>query len=251
MHLNPFIKNRPGPVTPAGGPKGARLAVLEQGAHLLQTAAPLGGFDAYVVGFHPAKDDPQQQMEAHHFCKVVNGDLLQCVLFDGNTRGANLIGIEYIISGRLFETLPDGEQGYWHPHNYEVLSGELVAPGLPEAAEEALMALLVNSYGKTWHTWHTGTHDRPGMALPLGDARLMWSFNRDGECDERLRHDRNTAMGLDVEAKRAERQRLVPLARPQCGVDVLRASFPGSTPVPGVLDVRDAAPGAAGGGAVG
>ncbi len=37
-------------------------------------------------------------MEAHHYCRVVNDDLLQCVLFDGNTRDANLIGIEYIIS---------------------------------------------------------------------------------------------------------------------------------------------------------
>jgi hypothetical protein len=37
--------------------------------------------------------------------------------FDGNTRNANLTGIEYIISERLFEQLPRDERPYWHPHN--------------------------------------------------------------------------------------------------------------------------------------
>jgi uncharacterized protein DUF1264 len=68
------------------------------------------------------------------------------VLFDGNGRDANLIGIEYIISGRLFGTLPESEKPYWHPHNYEILSGQLAALGaarggrasLPQAVDEQL-----------------------------------------------------------------------------------------------------------------
>ena len=96
------------------------------------------------------------QMEAHHFCRQVNQDFLQCTIFDGNTADANLIGIEYIISERLFATLPADERASWHPHNYEILSGQLTAPGLPEAAERAFLKELMNSYGKTWHTWHTG-----------------------------------------------------------------------------------------------
>jgi hypothetical protein len=71
------------------------------------------------------------QMEAHHYCHQVNADLLQCVLFDGNTEDANLIGIEYIISERLFASLPPEEQAFWHPHNYEILSGSLVALAYP------------------------------------------------------------------------------------------------------------------------
>jgi uncharacterized protein DUF1264 len=62
------------------------------------------------------------------------------VLFDGNTKDANLIGIEYIVSERLFESLPADEQRFWHPHNCESLSGQLIAPGLPEAAEHAFLA---------------------------------------------------------------------------------------------------------------
>ena len=246
MPLNPLITDRRSPTHPPGQGKGAWLATLEQGANLLQTDAPRRGFDVYVVGFHCAKGEPDFQMEAHHFCRVVNDDFLQCVLFDGNTKDANLIGIEYIVSGDLFDTLPEEERSYWHPHNYEVLSGQLVAPGLPDAAEKAFFARLVNSYGKTWHTWHTQSHKRrPGMELPLGDPKLMWSFNRDGECDEEMRRERDETMGFDTGRKRAERQSFLRDARPQCGVDAMKDAFPGSQPIPGVVDARadGAAPG--------
>jgi hypothetical protein len=238
--MNPLIKDRASPIQPAGKPKSGALRVLEQGANLLQSAPPLAAFDAYVVGFHPARDDPQMQMEAHHYCRVVNDDLLQCVLFDGNTREANLIGIEYIVSGRLFDTMPAEERRFWHPHNYEILGGSLVAPGLPEVAERAFFKHLMNSYGKTWHTWHTGTHAQPGDPLPYGDPMLMWSFNRDGECDPALEEDRDAALGVDRAAKRAGRASLVDLARPQCGVGLLAGSFPDARPIPGVVDAGGA-----------
>jgi hypothetical protein len=240
--MNPLIKDRRSPVQPAGEDKGAWLAVLEQGAHLLQETTPLKGFDVYVVGFHCAKGEPGMQMEAHHYCRVVNDDLLQCVLFDGNTNTANLIGVEYIVSEQLFTTLPEEERSYWHPHNFEVLSGQLVAPGLPDVAEKAFFKRLVNSYGKTWHTWHTGRHDgEPGMDLPLGDPKLMWSFNREGECQESLKRDRDEAMGIDVAEKREQRQKsLLQFARPQFGVDDMKDDFTGTTPVPGVVDANTA-----------
>jgi hypothetical protein len=241
--VNPTIKSRQSPVRAAGGRKGRWLGALEQGANLLQDVTPLKGFDVYVVGFHCAKDEPGMQMEAHHYCRVVNDDLLQCVLFDGNTRDANLIGIEYIVSESLFDSLPDDEKLNWHPHNYEVLSGQLVAPGLPDVAEKAFFRLLINSYGKTWHTWHSGRHDgEPGLDLPLGDPKLMWSFNRDGECDEALKRDRDDAMGIDVASKRAERQSFVDLAHPQHGVDAMADQFSDTAPIPGVVDVRPDAP---------
>lgn len=240
MVANPTIIERHSPVAPAGRGKGAWLASLETGADLLQSAAPLKDFDVYVVGFHCVKGEPDDQMEAHHYCRVVNDDLLQCVLFDGNTRAANLIGIEYIISESVFSSLPEGEKDYWHPHNYEILSGQLVAPGLPDAAEKAFLKQLMNSYGKTWHTWHTGRHDgQPGMNLPMGDPHLMWSFNRDGECDESLKQARDDTMGIDVGKKHEQRQSFVRLARPQRGVDAMRDDFAGTTPIRGVVDTSD------------
>jgi hypothetical protein len=240
MRWNPLVSARGSGTRPPGRPAGAFVRALAAGAKLLQTTAPLRGFDAYVVGFHCAKGRPGMQMEAHHFCKVVNSEFLQCVLFDGNTATANLIGVEYIVSGRLFDGLPEDERGMWHPHNYEVFSGELVAPGLPAAAEHALMRLLVNSYGKTWHTWHSVSYrQHEAMPLPLGEPLLMWSFNREGECDPALKDDRNRVMGVDPDRKRSERADLVALARPQHGVDAMKDDFTGTTPVEGVVDAAD------------
>lgn len=228
-------------VGPPGAPESAKTNVLEAGAKLMQGDAPTAGLDIYLVGFHPMKEDPSHQFEAHHYCKQVNEDFAQCALYDGNTKRANLTGIEYIISERLFAKLPADERRYWHPHNGEILSGQLVAPRLPQVAEHALMKSKMNSYGKTWHTWDTSRTDGAGTSLPLGEPLLAWSFNRDGEARRGLVESRDQRMGVDTAQRRRDRQDLVPLARPQHGVDALKGRFPGPTnPIPGVVDAAAA-----------
>lgn len=225
-----------------GDPKSMKTRALETGAKILQSNAPLGPFDVYLVGFHPMKDQPEMQMEAHHYCHQVNQDFAQCTLFDTNTRGAKLNGIEYIISEKLFDTLPAEERKFWHPHNGEILSGQLVAPGIPAAAEKALMRTKMNSYGKTWHTWSTGHMGHPADALPLGPAALAWSFNREGEALPGLVEKRNREMGIDQAEKRRQRADLLQLARPQSGVDDLKGKFARpTTEIPGVVDRAGAA----------
>lgn len=228
---------------PAGEPKAPKTLALEAGAKALQGNAPLAGFDVYLVGFHPMKDAPENQIEAHHFCHQVNEDMAQCALFDGNTRTANMNGIEYIISEKLFNTLPAGERKYWHPHNGEILSGQLVAPGIPDAAEHALMKTKMNSYGKTWHVWNTGYNGKRGDGLPLGPAQLAWSFSRDGEILPNLQEERDTKLKIQTSEKRKERADLRPLAKPQSGVDDLKGKFKRPTQdIPGVVDSRAAPP---------
>jgi hypothetical protein len=219
----------------------AKTAALETGASLLQAKAPVEKIAMYLDGFHVAKDDPTMQMEAHHYCNQVNEDFAQCVLFDGNTAEARLTGVEYIISEKSYATLPTEEKAYWHPHNYEVLSGQLRMPGLPDAAEKEALEGKVNSYGKTWHTWMAGMPDRQPDPLPYGPARLQWSFNRDGEDRPGMVAERDKRMGFDTAAERKDRADLVPLARPQGGVDALAGMFPGAKPIAGVTDNGDAA----------
>ncbi|MDR0181913.1 OBAP family protein [Lysobacter arvi] len=228
----------PPTVPPPGEPKRARTEVLEAGAAMLQNNGPLARHDIHLVGFHPMKEAPDHQMEAHHFCRQINEDFAQCVLFDGSAPDANLTGIEYIVSERLFDTLPREERTYWHPHNAEILTGQLVAPGIPAPAEQALMRSKMNSYGKTWHTWHTRSGVQPGTALPLGPAMLAWSFNRDGEVQPGLVASRDRTLRMSTDDVRRQRQSLLPLARPQEGVDALRPHFPQSRPVPGVEQKR-------------
>lgn len=219
---------------PPGEMKTTETKALEAGAAILQGDAPLDTMNVYLVGFHPLKDDPHHQLEAHHLCAQVNESFAQCVLFDGNTAKANLTGIEYIISESLFESLPESEREFWHPHNYEILSGQLVAPGVPDVAELELMRGKMNSYGKTWHTWNTDSDD--ASSLPTGEPKLAWSFNRDGEARPKLLEARDKAMDIDTARTRRERQELVPLANPQEGVNALENAFENTHPIEGVQD---------------
>lgn len=234
--------NNTGPQTQVQGqPESASTKTLEAGSKVLQDLTPVKQFDMYLVGFHPMKDDPQHQMEAHHYCAQVNEDFAQCVLFDGNTKQANMNGLEYIISEKAFQTLPADERKFWHPHNYEILSGELVAPGLPDTAEKPLMTKKMNSYGKTWHVWSTGSEGQKGDTLPLGEPHLAWSFNRDGELAPGMMESRDRRMSISSGNKRQQRQDLVSQAHPQSGVDDLNGKFPRPTqPVAGVVDQRAA-----------
>jgi hypothetical protein len=224
-------------VDPAGQPESLKTEVLEAGATALQRDAGPDALNIYLVGFHPLKKDTSHQLEAHHFCQQMNEDFMQCALFDGNTSAANLTGVEYIISARLFDRLPEEEKRYWHPHNGEILSGQLVAPGLPALADKGLMRSKMNSYGKTWHTWDTSHSAGEDARLPLGIPNLAWSFNRFGEARAELVENRDQRMGISTEERRQARQDLIPLAQPQQGVDALKGKFPGPTqPIPGVVD---------------
>jgi hypothetical protein len=214
--------------------------VLEAGARVMQSNAPTEALDIHLHGAHVAKGDPSHQMEAHHFCHQKNRDFAQCALFDGDGANANLIGIEYIISEKLFDTLPAEEKKYWHPHNYEILSGQLIAPGLPQVAEHVLMKEKINSYGKTWHTWNAAPFGMKGDSMPFGEPVLEWSFNRDGEAKPGLIEGRDKRMKVDTAEKRRRRSDLAPMAKPQSGVDALKGKFSRPTvPLEGVVD-RDA-----------
>ncbi|KAB7771819.1 OBAP family protein [Xanthomonas maliensis] len=232
----------PPATTPPGAEKRASTVMLETGAKVLQSNGPVGKLDIYLVGFHPMKEQPDMQMEAHHYCHQVNEDLAQCVLYDGNSDRANLTGIEYIISERVFAQLPMEERDYWHPHNGEILSGQLSAPNLPLVAETALMRSKLNSYGKTWHTWHSRHGNTSGDRLPLGMPMLAWSFNRDGEIQQPLITRRDAAMSVSTAERRSSRQDLAPLAKPQHGVDALREAFPTATQIAGVEDISTDGP---------
>jgi hypothetical protein len=224
-----------------GADRTAKTAALESGANLLQPKAPVEKIAMYLNGFHVSKDDPTIQMEAHHYCNQVNEDLAQCVLFDGNTAEARMMGLEYIISETLYSTLPTEERAYWHPHNYEILSGQLRLPGLPDAAEEEALKSKMNSYGKTWHTWMTGMHNQKADPLPFGPPHLQWSFNRDGEDIPGMVSARDKRFDFSTADARRRRQDLVALAKAQGGVDAMAPRFPEAKPMTGVIDNGDAA----------
>ncbi len=194
------------PVSSPGADKKASTAVLETGAAMLQSHPPLDALNTYLDGFHFYSGTIESQMEAHHYCSILNEEVIQCVIYDGNVKDAHLMGVEYIISAKLFDGLPTEEKAYWHSHSHEVTSGQLIAPGIPGPAEHALMNKLVNTYGKTWHTWHTDKD----KSLPLGVPQLMMGFTRDGQADSQMVKARDERMGRDSVAERESRKDIKP-----------------------------------------
>lgn len=184
-----------------GAAESAKTAVLETGAAALQSKPPVGALNTYLDGFHFYNGNMRGQMEAHHYCAVINDELLQCVIYDGNVAQAKLMGVEYVVSARLFKQLPEQEKALWHSHVHEVKSGALVAPGIPDVAEHELMEKLVSTYGKTLHTWHTDLH----KTLPLGVPQVMMGFTADGQADPAMVAARDARFGISSAEKKKSR----------------------------------------------
>jgi len=161
-------------------PGGAVAEQQSQTSEPAQELTPPRQIEMYLDGFHNYRTesklpkDKQSQIRVAHYCSHFSDDLIQCVLYDGNTKHARLIGMEYVIPDKVYQSLPASEKKYWHPHNGEVDSGMLVMPGLSEEKQKQILSFVGTTHGKTWHAWNP-TKDR----LPFGEAKLMWPVEPD------------------------------------------------------------------------
>jgi hypothetical protein len=103
----------------------------------------------------------------------------QCVIFDDIGENAKIMGVEHIVSRALFEKLPAEEKHLWQCHVHEVRSGQLIAPGIPEVAEDEFM----EKFGHLWNDLayvsllrnpcdFTCTGGRPGGAAQVVNEQL-------------------------------------------------------------------------------
>ena len=194
-------QNTSSKVETPGAEKDSKSKTLEAGAALIQDKSPLKKINVYLDGFHFYNGNMNGQMEAHHYVSQLNEDVHQAIIYDGNDENAKIMGIEYIVSERLFKSLPEEEKKLWHSHRHEVKSGTLIAPGLPLIAEHELMEKLDSTYGKTIHTWHTDQH----LNLPLGSPMIMMAFVKDGQLKPELVADRDKRFNVSTEEKRKNR----------------------------------------------
>ncbi len=143
-----------------------------------QDLTPPNQVEMYLDGYHSYKKEAslpakhQRQIRSAHYCKQVSPDLFQCLIYDGNGKGARVIGIEYVITDKLYKTLPAKEQKYWHAHDGEVDSGLLTMPGLPAEKQKEILTSLRSTHGKTWQVWNN-LED----TVPLGEPALMWNVD--------------------------------------------------------------------------
>ncbi|KAL0570934.1 hypothetical protein V5O48_011018 [Marasmius crinis-equi] len=169
-----------------GEPLTTKSKVLETGAALTQDFRPVKSICAHLNAFHVHANDTRRFVETNHYCAHLNEDVRQCILYDSPEPNARLIGIEYMITPKLYDTLPQEERRYWHSHVFEVKSGMLIMPQptlVPtsawEVAETKEMEDVIHLYGKVYHLWQT---DR-GHKVPLGGPQLMTSFTASDQFD--------------------------------------------------------------------
>ncbi|KAI1467259.1 DUF1264-domain-containing protein [Daldinia caldariorum] len=199
-----------------GGPVPTEDNILETGASMMQEFLPTKQLCAHLNAFHTYAEEPGRYVEANHYCAHLTEDVRQCILYDSPEPNARLIGIEYMITPKLYETLPPEERKLWHSHVYEVKTGMLTMPGpsaIPgarqawEVAETQEMKHVIGLYGKVYHLWQT---DR-GHALPLGEPKLMTSFTADGQFDfEKAVGDRDRKFGTDWRRNKELRKDIEP-----------------------------------------
>jgi len=187
-----------------GEPTKFATHLMGMGQCATQSFKPLNNVCQHVCGIHTYDGEPNRQVIAHHYCSHLNEEVRQCVIYDSDDAKGKLIGVEYIISEKLFNTLPQEERKYWHSHVYEVKSGILVAPSIPEKIERVDMEKLVTTYGKTFHLWQV---DR-GDPLPIGPPSLMMSLTKDGQVDQRLVEEFKKQTGVDPAERRAAREKI-------------------------------------------
>ncbi|KAJ3843990.1 hypothetical protein F5878DRAFT_200977 [Lentinula raphanica] len=147
--------------TAAGEP----LTLGEQTYDTIQQVAfsfkPISNIKQALCAMHPYAADPSRVVPAYHYCTHnISSDLHQCIIFDSNETSARLIGVEYIVTEKVFKTLDDEEKRLWHSHKYEIESGILTMvakQGIPGGVDDMLempaLKDLHTTYGKTWHFW--------------------------------------------------------------------------------------------------
>ncbi|RPA89904.1 DUF1264-domain-containing protein [Choiromyces venosus 120613-1] len=184
----------------AGEPVSTSQSILEGAAKATQNFDPVNNICAWLNAFHVYADDPTRIVEAQHYCAHITEDIRQCIIYDSPEKNARLIGIEYMITPRIYETLPAEERKLWHSHVFEVKGGVLIMPKPPlapevvwEKAETAEMEELVKVYGKTYHLWQVDRGDK----VPLGAPMLMGSFLKETERVQSAVNDRNQRFGVE------------------------------------------------------
>lgn len=146
------------------------------------------------AGVHLLKDLPEHPQVAYHYCKPVNDEVSQCVLYDGTGPDARLIGVEYLVSDAIYRKMPPEERVYWHDHKYEVDGGLLKSLTQSGDEEGKTMAAIRPLWGKVFHTWATG------KTYPMGPPKLFWSVT--GEEPFVLSPDQK--LPVELEEKRAK-----------------------------------------------
>lgn len=121
------------------------------------SANPLEGYTIHVTAPHVM--DGEIVGPFHHFCKAINSDVIQCILFESDEPNARLTEVEYMVSKKLVRSLIPkwSHLKNWHDHKQEIETGRvaIVNPSDPKAQKE-LAEYVSKTDGIIFHLWPKG-----------------------------------------------------------------------------------------------
>jgi hypothetical protein len=103
----------------------------------------------------------------HHWCKKFADGSIECALYNGDGPDARLVGAETIVSPATYNSFSAGEQARWHYHKIEIPKLHATTPGLTADQSKALVASLMETYGKVFILWDPMT-----SAQPIGEPSI-------------------------------------------------------------------------------
>jgi len=168
---------------------------------LFQSHAPMNSFKTHLCSIFLKPGDWNKQIPVHEYMSHINEDVMQSVIMDSDRKDARMIGVEYVITEKLFQQLPEEEKKLWHSKAYAAKSGLIVAPQLPWTAEHKLMEDLTPTYGKSFMFW-----DKHSDKLPMGVPSIIIEPNRDGMVKTDLIRWRDDVLGINTEKERKNRE---------------------------------------------
>jgi len=170
-------------------------------ARVVQKHSPVNEFDTHLTAVLVDSRNPDKQVPVHLYVSHINEDFMQALIMDDETDDARLIGIEYIITPKIFDQLTPEEKKLWHSLNYLVRSGVLVAPRLPKVIEHRLMKDLAPAYAKAIYVWN-----KEESFLPVGVPQFLSAPTHDGVLKVSLIQRLYDKYGYDWEKIRNSRE---------------------------------------------
>ena len=92
----------------------------------------------------------------HYYCKPINSDIIQCILFESTDANARMTEVEYMVSKKLARSIISkwSHQKNWHNHKQEIET-ERVAILNPSdfKAQAYLVKYFSDTDGVIFHLW--------------------------------------------------------------------------------------------------
>jgi uncharacterized protein DUF1264 len=127
---------------------------------------PLKGYTIHVTAPHIM--DGEVIGPFHHYCKPINADIIQCILFESTDENARMTEVEYMVSKKLARSvIPKwSHQQNWHDHAQEIETGRvaILNPSDPEK-QKGLAEYVGKTDGIIFHLWPKGA--------PIPDGSVM------------------------------------------------------------------------------